>query len=52
MSISMSLSQVLNASIGKHVPWTVHVPFVVDRKFQKLEDTHLATRDLNIRIGK
>ena len=52
MSISMSLSQVLNASIGKHVPWTVNVPFVVDRKFQKLEDTHLATRDLNIRIGK
>ena len=52
MSISMSLSQVLNASIGKHVPWTVHVPFVVDRKFHKLEDTHLATRDLNIRIGK
>ena len=52
MSISISLSQVLNASIGRHVPWTVHMPFVVDRKFPKLEDTHLATRDLNIRIGK
>ena len=30
----------------------MHVPFVVDRKFPKLEDTRLATRDLNIRIGK
>ena len=52
MSISISLSHVLNASIGRHVPWTVHMPFIVDRKFPKLEDTHLATRDLNIRIGK
>ena len=52
MSFSISLSHVLGSSISRRVPWTVQVPFVVDRKFPKLEDTHLATRDLNIRIGK
>lgn len=52
MSFSISLSHVLGSSISRRVPWTVQVPFVVDRKFPKLEDTHLATRNLNIRIGK
>lgn len=52
MSFSISLPQVLGSSISQRVPWTVHVPFVVDRKFPRLEDTHLATHNLNIHIGK
>ena len=52
MSFSISLPNVFGASISHHIPWTVQVPFVVDRKFSRLEDTRLATHNLNIRIGK
>lgn len=52
MSFSIALPQVFGASISHRIPWSVHVPFVVDHKFPRLKDTHLATRNLNIHIGK
>lgn len=52
MSFSISFPNVLGSSICRHIPWTVQVPFVVDRKFPRLADTRLATHDLNIHIGK
>lgn len=52
MSFSISFPHVLGASYSKRIPWTVQVPFIVDRKFPRLEDTHLATHNLNIHIGK
>lgn len=52
MSFSISFPNVLGSSIWRHIPWTVQVPFVVDRKFPRLADTRLATHDLNIHIGK
>lgn len=51
MSIAISIPHIFGTSITQRVPWTVHIPFVVDRKFPRLEDTHLTTRNLNIRIG-
>ena len=51
-SIPLSLPHALGANFTRRIPWTVQVPFVVDRKFPRLEDTHLATHDLNIHIGK
>ena len=52
MSLSISLPNVFGAHISRHIPWTMQVPFIVDRKFSRLEDTRLATHNLNIRIGK
>ena len=52
MSFSISFPNVLGSSICRYIPWTVQVPFVVDRKFPRLADTRLATHDLNIHIGK
>ena len=52
MSFSISFPRVLGASYSQRIPWTVQVPFIVDRKFPRLEDTHLATHNLNIHIGK
>lgn len=52
MSFSISFPHVLGASYSQRIPWTVQVPFIVDRKFPRLEDTHLATHNLNIHIGK
>lgn len=52
MSFSISFPHVLGASYSQRMPWTVQVPFIVDRKFPRLEDTHLATHNLNIHIGK
>ena len=52
MSFSISFPQVLGARFSQRIPWTVQVPFIVDRKFPRLEDTHLATHNLNIHIGK
>ena len=52
MSLSISLPNVFGFSLSRRIPWTVQVPFIVDRKFSRLEDTRLATHDLNIRIGK
>ena len=52
MSLSISLPNVFGVSISHRIPWTVQVPFIVDRKFSRLEDTRLATHNLNIRIGK
>jgi phosphate transport system ATP-binding protein len=52
MSLSISLPNVFGVSISHRIPWTVQVPFIVDRKFSRLEDTRLATHNLYIRIGK
>ena len=52
MNLSISLPYVHGFSFSHHVPTTVPAPFVVDHKFSRLEDTHLATHNLNIRIGK
>lgn len=52
MSIALSIPKAIRHSIWSRAPWTVSVPFVVDRKFKRLEDTHLATHNLNIHIGK
>ena len=52
MGFSISIPRALGASLIHRVPWTVQVPFVVDRKFPRLEDTRLATHNLNIHIGK
>ena len=52
MGLSISLPNVFGAHISRHIPWTMQVPFIVDRKFSRLEDTRLATHNLNIRIGK
>lgn len=52
MSFSISLPNVFGAYISRSIPWTMQVPFIVDRKFSRLEDTRLATHNLNIRIGK
>ncbi len=51
MSIAISIPQIFSAGVIHRVPWTVHIPFVVDRKFPRLEDTRLTTRNLNISIG-
>ena len=52
MSLAISLPNVFGAHISRHISWTMQVPFIVDRKFPRLKDTHLATHNLNIRIGK
>lgn len=52
MGFSISIPRALGASLIHRVPWTVQVPFVVDRKFPRLADTRLATHNLNIHIGK
>ncbi|MBQ9664985.1 MAG: phosphate ABC transporter ATP-binding protein [Bacteroidaceae bacterium] len=52
MSIAISIPQSWGAAISARVPWTVTEPFIVDRKFKRLPDTHLATHNLNIHIGK
>lgn len=52
MSFSISIPQALTPSFVKKALWTVQVPFVVDRKFPRLQDTRLTTHNLNIRIGK
>lgn len=51
MSIAISIPHIFGTDFTQRVPWTVHIPFVVDRKFPRLEDTHLTTRNLIIRIG-
>lgn len=33
MSFSISFPHVLGASYSQRIPWTVQVPFIVDRKF-------------------
>lgn len=52
MGFSISIPRALGASLIHRVPWTVQVPFVVDCKFPRMEDTRLATHNLNIHIGK
>jgi len=52
MSISVSIPAFLKKTISSRVPWNSSVPFIVDRKFKRLPDTHLATHNLNIHIGK
>lgn len=52
MSIAISFPDVFRPSFTLKTPWTVSVPFTVDRKFPRLSDTHLATHNLNIHIGK